>query len=398
MAVTPNYSWPVPVNTDYVKDGAEAIKDLGDAVDGSLAYMPQNNQVGTTYTFTLADITKLVTAENAAASTYTIPPQASVVWVANTIIKVTNLGAGVVTFAAGGGVTVTNTASTLAQYQSASLIRTASNTWVVVPFFGGGVSPLSDSAISGTTGSPTTATYTDGGIDYKTYTWNGSGSFTLSTAGLLDILAIGGGGGGGDSAGGGAGAGGHVYQTNVYYPSGATTVTIGGGGAAIVRGSDSLAGVIVAVGGGQGAVSNAQGSNGGSGGGSSNINTLLGLAVTNQGFDGGLGTATGGNSGGGGGGGGAVGANAVTTSGGAGGAGASNSITNASVTRAGGGGGCRTGAGVVAAGGAGGGGAGGTHTGSTAAIAGTANLGGGGGGSDVGAAGGSGLVIIRVLA
>jgi len=36
MAVTPNYSWPVPVNTDYVKDGAEAIKDLGDAIDSTV--------------------------------------------------------------------------------------------------------------------------------------------------------------------------------------------------------------------------------------------------------------------------------------------------------------------------------------------------------------------------
>jgi len=36
MAVTPNYSWPVPVDTDYVKDGAEAIKDLGDAIDATV--------------------------------------------------------------------------------------------------------------------------------------------------------------------------------------------------------------------------------------------------------------------------------------------------------------------------------------------------------------------------
>lgn len=36
MAVTPNYSWPVPVATDYVKDGWEAISDLGDAIDASL--------------------------------------------------------------------------------------------------------------------------------------------------------------------------------------------------------------------------------------------------------------------------------------------------------------------------------------------------------------------------
>jgi hypothetical protein len=33
MAVTPNYSWPIPVATDLVKDGYAAIADLGDAID-----------------------------------------------------------------------------------------------------------------------------------------------------------------------------------------------------------------------------------------------------------------------------------------------------------------------------------------------------------------------------
>lgn len=30
---TPNYGWPVPTSTDYVKDGALAIENLGDAID-----------------------------------------------------------------------------------------------------------------------------------------------------------------------------------------------------------------------------------------------------------------------------------------------------------------------------------------------------------------------------
>jgi hypothetical protein len=33
MATTPTYSWPIPDNTDLVKDGAEAIRDLGNAID-----------------------------------------------------------------------------------------------------------------------------------------------------------------------------------------------------------------------------------------------------------------------------------------------------------------------------------------------------------------------------
>ena len=98
-----------------------------------------NAQTGTTYTFVLADATagKTVTASNASASTYTVPPQSSVAFSAGALLRVTNLGAGVVTFAGGAGVTVTNTAGTLAQYQKATLVRTGSDAWTVIPFGGG---------------------------------------------------------------------------------------------------------------------------------------------------------------------------------------------------------------------------------------------------------------------
>lgn len=103
-----------------------------------------NAQVGTTYTFVLADATagKTITASNAAASTYTVPPQSSVAFSAGALLRVTNLGAGVVTFAGGVGVTVTNTAGTLAQYQTATLVRTGSDAWTVIPAGGGAGSTL----------------------------------------------------------------------------------------------------------------------------------------------------------------------------------------------------------------------------------------------------------------
>ena len=40
MAVTPNYSWPIPVATDLVKDGYAAIADLGDAIDATVFALP----------------------------------------------------------------------------------------------------------------------------------------------------------------------------------------------------------------------------------------------------------------------------------------------------------------------------------------------------------------------
>jgi hypothetical protein len=130
-----------PSSSDYVKDGATAIQTVATGFDSAVAIPTYNAQTGTTYTFALSDIGKIVTASNAASQTYTIPPQSSVVWVANTTLNVTNLGAGVVTFAAGAGVTVTNTANTLSQYQSAQLIRTGSNAWTVVPTSGIASSP-----------------------------------------------------------------------------------------------------------------------------------------------------------------------------------------------------------------------------------------------------------------
>jgi hypothetical protein len=40
MAITPNYSWPLPDDTDLVKDGAEAIRDLGNAIDTTVDGLP----------------------------------------------------------------------------------------------------------------------------------------------------------------------------------------------------------------------------------------------------------------------------------------------------------------------------------------------------------------------
>jgi hypothetical protein len=115
--------------------GAETLTNK--TLTSALINLGINAQTGTTYTFVLSDAGKTVTASNASPQTYTIPPQASVTWLADTTLKVLNLGAGVVTFAAGAGVTVTNAVQTLTQYQSARLIRTASDAWTVTPDSGG---------------------------------------------------------------------------------------------------------------------------------------------------------------------------------------------------------------------------------------------------------------------
>jgi hypothetical protein len=50
MAVTPNYSWPIPVATDYVKDGYDAIADLGNAIDTTVAGLASGLTLITTAT------------------------------------------------------------------------------------------------------------------------------------------------------------------------------------------------------------------------------------------------------------------------------------------------------------------------------------------------------------
>ena len=140
---TPTLPTGTIATTQTTTDNTTAIATTA-FVQSKVAIPTYNAQTGATYTFVLADVGKTVTASNASPQTYTIPPQASVTWLADTTLHVLNLGAGVVTFAAGAGVTVTNVAQTLTQYQSARLVRTASDAWTVTPDSGGGAVSFDD--------------------------------------------------------------------------------------------------------------------------------------------------------------------------------------------------------------------------------------------------------------
>ena len=91
-----------------------------------------NAQTGTSYTLVLTDSGKQVTMTNAAASTLTVPPNSSVAFDVGVVITVIQLGAGAVTLTAGAGVTVNSLATSLAmsQYQVATLVKQATNTWI----------------------------------------------------------------------------------------------------------------------------------------------------------------------------------------------------------------------------------------------------------------------------
>ena len=278
-------------------------------------------------------------------------------------------------------------------------------------------------------------------------------TFTINYPVVLGYLCVAGGGGGGGNGGGGGGGGGLLQGTTLVTANSNITITVGRGGAtsataAIGNSGDNssisggITSTITSIGGGGGGsnTSNAVGGGaktGGSGGGGGNgdgqpgnngLSCSGGLGTVSQGYPGGFGLHYTGITLGGGGGGGAGCAgqnmgpigwngsnNLATNTGGTGGKGIYSYITGSQVGYAGGGGGgMNTNTGYGKASGWGGGGTssnlfgagnggGGGNSGGVykAATAGTANTGGGGGGGEhpntqIGAAGGSGIVIIRI--
>jgi hypothetical protein len=92
-------------------------------------------QIGTTYTFALADAGNLCEFTNAAAITVTIPLNATVAFPIGTQIDVVQGGAGKVTFAGAGGVTLKSVGSLKSlstQEAGGTLIKMATDTWRLV--------------------------------------------------------------------------------------------------------------------------------------------------------------------------------------------------------------------------------------------------------------------------
>ncbi len=99
-----------------------------------IGHIATNAQTGTTYTLVAADDGKVVEILNASPITLTVPLDSSVPYTVGTQIVVLQTGGGQITVAGAGGVTVNATPGLKlrAQWSSATLIKRATDSWVLV--------------------------------------------------------------------------------------------------------------------------------------------------------------------------------------------------------------------------------------------------------------------------
>ena len=140
MTTTAILGITIPDDTDLVKDGASAIRTVGNGFDDALAKLTLNAQTAT-YTVVLTDNrNKLVTMSVAAANDFLIPTNANVAFPVGSVINVIQIGAGQTTIKAvsSGTTTISSTGATAtapklrAQYSAATCIKVATDTWYVV--------------------------------------------------------------------------------------------------------------------------------------------------------------------------------------------------------------------------------------------------------------------------
>lgn len=131
---------PVSVST-IADNGVTTPKIADNAVTPAKISGAVNAQTGTTYTLVIGDAFKTVTMSNGSANTLTIPPNSSVAFAVGDRIDVVMLGSGTTSVTGGSGVTLngvsTGTGAIAAQYASASCLKIATDTWLLIGNHGG---------------------------------------------------------------------------------------------------------------------------------------------------------------------------------------------------------------------------------------------------------------------
>jgi hypothetical protein len=140
MATTTILGITLPDDTDLVKDGASAMRTIGNGFDDGLGKVALNDQTATYTAVATDNRNKLVRMNVSTANDFLIPTNASVAFPVGSVINVTQLGTGATTIKAATPATTTinSTGATPAspqlrvRYAAASCIKVATDTWLVV--------------------------------------------------------------------------------------------------------------------------------------------------------------------------------------------------------------------------------------------------------------------------
>jgi hypothetical protein len=140
MTTTAILGITIPDDTDLVKDGAAAIRTVGNGFDSALGKVTLNSRTAT-YTAVLADNKNtLVTMNVATANDFLIPTNANVAFPIGSVINVVQTGVGKTTIEAvtPGTTTISSTGATAAapelksQFSAASCVKVATDSWIIL--------------------------------------------------------------------------------------------------------------------------------------------------------------------------------------------------------------------------------------------------------------------------
>ena len=140
MTTTAILGIDIPDDTDLVKNGALAIRNVGNGFDSALAKLALNAKTAT-YTAILTDNRNtLVTMSVSTANDFLIPTNASVAFPIGSVINVMRIGTGKTTIKAvtSGTTTISSTGANAAQpglraqFSAASCIKVATDIWYVI--------------------------------------------------------------------------------------------------------------------------------------------------------------------------------------------------------------------------------------------------------------------------
>lgn len=113
----------------------EAVVDALEAAAEALTkVVGVNNQIDAAYTFVLTDAGKTIEGDRATTQTFTIPTNATTAFLQNTFIDIEQIGAGQITIAPAGGVTLQSylgRTKLAGQYARARLRKRNTNTWIL---------------------------------------------------------------------------------------------------------------------------------------------------------------------------------------------------------------------------------------------------------------------------